>query len=84
MTASWLLSDWIRFVTLPPPFHSEFDRYMDLCMILGPKVSVLLSFVAKIVGNDYCVQIPQVREWSVRVCSLVSQRELCAKYGDFK
>ena len=23
-------------------------------MILGPKVSVLLSFVAKIVGNIYC------------------------------
>ena len=40
------------------PFHSEFDsrRYvgkMDLCMILGPKVGVLPSFVAKIVGNYY-------------------------------
>ena len=27
---------------------------MDLCMGLGPKVGVLPSFVAKIVGNDYC------------------------------
>ena len=25
MIASWLLSDWIRFVTQPPPFPSEFD-----------------------------------------------------------
>ena len=38
MTASWLLSDWIRFVTLPPPFslQSKIGK-MDLCMILGPR-----------------------------------------------
>ena len=28
----------------------------DLCMILGPKVGVLPSFVAKIVGNNYCTE----------------------------
>ena len=44
-------------------------------MILGPKVSVLPSFVAKIVGNSYgtdtSVQptIVEVRECSIRVCS---------------
>ena len=44
-------------------------------MILGPKVGVLLSFGAKIVGNNYCTDtsvqpaIVEVREGSVRVCS---------------
>ena len=44
-------------------------------MILGPKVSVLLSFVEKIVGNNYgtdtSVQpaIIEVRECSIHVCS---------------
>ena len=44
-------------------------------MILGPKASVLPSFVAKIVGNDYCTGTSvqpatvEVREWSTRVCS---------------
>ena len=44
-------------------------------MILGPKVGVLPSFVAKIVGNDYCTDTSvqpatvEVREWSTRVCS---------------
>ena len=48
---------------------------LDLCMILGPKVGVLPSFVAKIVGNNYntdtSVQpaIVEVRECSIRVCS---------------
>ena len=50
---------------------------MDLCVILGPKVGVLLSFVAKIVGKDYCTDTSvqpatvEVRELSihVRVCS---------------
>ena len=48
---------------------------MDLCMILGPKVDVLPSFVAKIVGNDYGTDTSvqpatvEVREWSIRVCS---------------
>ena len=48
---------------------------MDLCMILGPKVGVLLSFVAKIVGNNYFADtsvqpaIVEVREWSIHVCS---------------
>ena len=43
-------------------------------MILGPKVGVLLSFVAKI-GNNYCTDTSvqpatvEVREWSIRVCS---------------
>ena len=40
---------------------------MDLCMILGPKVGVLPSFVAKIVGNNYCtdtsVHNVHVRNW---------------------
>ena len=44
-------------------------------MILGPKVSVLPSFVAKIVGNDYCtdtsVQLAIIEVWecSIHVCS---------------
>ena len=44
-------------------------------MILGPKVGVLPSFVAKIVGNNYgtdtSVQpaIIEVWECSIRVCS---------------
>ena len=44
-------------------------------MILAPKVSVLPSLVAKIIGNDYCTDASvqpatvEVREWSVRVCS---------------
>ena len=44
-------------------------------MILGPKVGVLPSFVAKIVGNSYCTETSiqpatgEVREWSIRVCS---------------
>ena len=48
---------------------------MDLCIILGPKVSALLSFVAKIVGNNYCTNtsvqpaIVKVREGSICVCS---------------
>ena len=48
---------------------------MDLCMILGPKVGVLPSFVAKIVGNDYCTDTSvqpatvEMREWSIHVCS---------------
>ena len=48
---------------------------MDLCMILGPKVGVLPSFVAKIVGNGYCTDTSvqpatvEMQEWSIRVCS---------------
>ena len=44
-------------------------------MILGPTVSVLLSFVAKIVGNNYCTDTSvqpatvEVRESSIHVCS---------------
>ena len=44
-------------------------------MILGPKVGVLPSFVAKIIGNDYCtdtsVQPATVEVWelNIRVCS---------------
>ena len=44
-------------------------------MILGLKVGVLLSLVAKIVGNNYCTDtlvqpaIVEVREGSIRVCS---------------
>ena len=44
-------------------------------MILGPKVSVLPSFVSKIIGNNYCTDISvqpaivEVRECSIRVCS---------------
>ena len=41
-------------------------------MILGSKVGVLPSFVAKIVGNSYCtetsVHLP-LREYSICVCS---------------
>ena len=43
-------------------------------MILGSKVGVLLSFVAKIVGNNFCTDtsvqpaIVEVRECSIRVC----------------
>ena len=50
MTASWFLSDWILFVTLPPTFSLRICQKigkMDICMILGPKVGVLPSFVAK-------------------------------------
>ena len=63
-------------------------------MILGPKVGVLPSFVAKIVGNNYCTETSvqpatvEVREYSIRtvyVCVVLgSQSELCARYGDFK
>ena len=44
-------------------------------MILGPKVGVLPSFVAKIVGNDYCTDTSvqpatvEVGDGSIRVCS---------------
>ena len=44
-------------------------------MILGPKVGVLPSIVAKIVGNNYCTDTSVqpatvvVREWSICVCS---------------
>ena len=44
-------------------------------MILGPKVGVLPSFVAKIVGNNYRTETSvqpvtvEVREFSIRVCS---------------
>ena len=44
-------------------------------MTLGPKVGVLPSFVAKIVGNNYCTETSvqpatvEVREYSIRVCS---------------
>ena len=44
-------------------------------MILGPKVSVLPSSVAKIVGKNYCTETSvqpatvEVRENSIRVCS---------------
>ena len=44
-------------------------------MILGPKVGVLPSFVAKIVGNNYCTDTSvqpatvEVLECSIRVCS---------------
>ena len=44
-------------------------------MILGPKVGVLPSFVAKIVGNGYCTETSvqpatvEVQEYSIRVCS---------------
>ena len=79
MTASCPLSDWIRFVTLPPPFSVRIGQLkigkVDLCMILGPKVGVLPSFVAKIVGNGYCTETSvqpatvEVREYCIRVCS---------------
>ena len=56
-------------------------------MILGPKVGVLPSFVAKIVGNNYCtetsVQPATVEVWDVCVV-LGSQSELCVRYGDLK
>ena len=44
-------------------------------MILGPKVGVLPSFVAKIVGNNYCTETSvqpvtiEVWEYSICVCS---------------
>ena len=44
-------------------------------MILGPKVGVLPSFVAKIVGNNFCTDtsvqpaIVEVQGCSIRVCS---------------
>ena len=44
-------------------------------MILGPMVGVLPSFVAKIIGNNYCtdtsVQPANVEVWEycIRVCS---------------
>ena len=44
-------------------------------MILGPKVSVLPSFVSKIIGNNYCTDISvqpaivEVRECCICVCS---------------
>ena len=61
-------------------------------MILGPMVSVLPSFVARIVGNNYCTDTSvqpatvEVREWSiVLVCVVLgSQSELCARYGNIK
>ena len=43
-------------------------------MILGPKVGVLPSFVAKIVGNNYCAETSvqpvtvEVQEYSIRTC----------------
>ena len=43
-------------------------------MILGPKVGGLPSFVAKIIGNNYCTDASvqpatvEVREWSIRTC----------------
>ena len=42
-------------------------------MILGPKVGVLPSFVAKIIGNNYCTETSvqpatvEVLEYSIRV-----------------
>ena len=53
-------------------------------MILGPKVGVLPSFVAKIIGNSYgtdnSVQpaIVEVRECSIRVCSF--REPVCEKW----
>ena len=44
-------------------------------MTLGPKVSVLPSFVVKIIGNNYCTETSvqpatvEVQECSIRVCS---------------
>ena len=44
-------------------------------MILVPKVGVLPSLVAKIVGNGYCTETSvqpatvEVREYCIRVCS---------------
>ena len=44
-------------------------------MILEPKVGVLPSFVAKIVGNNYCIDTSvepatvEMQECSIRVCS---------------
>ena len=44
-------------------------------MILGPEVGVLPSFVAKIIGNNYCTDtsvqpaIIEEQECSIRVCS---------------
>ena len=41
-------------------------------MILGPTVGVLPSFVAKIVGNNYCTDTSatvELRECSIHVCS---------------
>ena len=65
---------------------------MDICMILGPKVGVLPSFVAKIVGNNYCTDMYLSTACHCRcvgvqyyVCVVLgSQSELCARYGDFK
>ena len=63
---------------------------MDLCMILEPKVGVLQSFVAKILGNTHCTDTSvqpatvEVRECSYVCVVLGSQSELCARYGDFK
>ena len=51
-------------------------------MILGPKVGVVPSFVAKIVGNNYCTETSvqpatvEVREYSTRV-STDSGRNHC-------
>ena len=45
-------------------------------MILVPKVGVLPSFVAKIVGNGYCTETSvqpatvEVREYCIRVCEI--------------
>ena len=59
-------------------------------MILRPKVGVLPSFVAKVVGNNYCtdtsVQPAIIGRCgsAVYVCVVLgSQSELCARYGDF-
>ena len=55
-------------------------------MILGPKVGVLPSFVAKIVGNNYCTETSvqpatvEVREYSYVCIVLGSQSELCVRY----
>ena len=61
---------------------------MDLCTILGPKVGVLPSFVAKIVGNNYrtdtSVQLGTV-DMQEYVCEVLgSQSKLCARHDDFK
>ena len=39
-------------------FTQNLISKMDLSMIFGPKVGVLPSYVAKIVGNNYCTVQP--------------------------
>ena len=54
-------------------------------MILGPKVGVLPSFVAKIVGNSYCTETSvqpatvELREYSIRVCSFREPERIVCK-----